>query len=62
MLLTQNAVMDEIEASFPTATEIEHQSLVNALNALHELRRLCETSKPGKGLRRILPCDAVGQA
>jgi len=54
----QNALMDEIETSFPTATEIERQSLVSALNALHELRRMCETPKPG----RTLSSDAVGQA
>jgi hypothetical protein len=58
----QNAVMDEIETSYPTATETERQSLVNALNALRELRRMCEIPIPGKGPRRILPSDAVGQA
>jgi hypothetical protein len=58
----QNAVMDEIETSYPTATEIERQSLVNALNALRELRRMCETPKPGSWPRKILPSDAVGQA
>jgi hypothetical protein len=62
ILDAQNAVMDEIETSYPTATEIERQSLVNALNALRELRRMCETPKPGRILRKVLPSDATGQA
>jgi len=57
----QNAVMDEIETSYPTATESERQSLVNALNALRELRRICETPKAGRPIR-MLPSDAMGQA
>jgi hypothetical protein len=62
ILDAQNAVMDEIETSYPTATEIERQSLVNALNALRELRRMCETPKAGRILRKVLPSDAMGQA
>jgi len=58
----QNAVMDEIETSYPTATDSERRSLINTLNALHELRRIFETPKPGKGPRGILPSDAMGQA
>jgi len=41
----QNAVMDEIEDSFHTASSTERQSLINAMNSLRELRRVSE--KPG---------------
>jgi hypothetical protein len=36
----QDAIMDEIEDSFQTATPTERQSLINAMNAVHELQRL----------------------
>jgi hypothetical protein len=49
----QDAVMDEIETCYPTATDSERQSLVNALNALCEFRRMCETSPPGRRLKQI---------
>jgi hypothetical protein len=58
----QNAVMDEIETSFPTATTIERQSLVNALNALRELRRMCETPKPRKRPKTIFRSDGAAEA
>jgi hypothetical protein len=34
----QNAVMDEIEDSFQTASPTERQSLINAMNTVRELR------------------------
>src|SRR5882757_3124771 len=40
----QNAVMDEIEDSFHTASPTERQSLINAMNSLRELRRVSEKS------------------
>jgi len=36
----QDAIMDEIEDSFDTASLTERQALINAMNALHELRRV----------------------
>jgi hypothetical protein len=51
----QDAVMDEIEIIYPTATESERLQLVNALNALREFRRVCETPTPGKRLKLMSP-------
>jgi hypothetical protein len=36
----QDAIMDEIEDSFQTASLTERQALIRAMNTLHELRRL----------------------
>ena len=41
----QDAIMDEIEDSFQTASSSERQSLINAMNSVRELRRVSE--KPG---------------
>ncbi len=41
----QDAIMDEIEDSFQTASSSERQSLVNAMNAVRELRRV--SGNPG---------------
>ena len=35
----QDAVMDQIEDSFETASKSERQSMINAVNSLRELRR-----------------------
>ena len=40
----QDAVMDEIEDTFQTACASERQTLINAMNALRELRRVSENS------------------
>ena len=40
----QDAIMDEIEDSFETASQSERQSMINAINSLRELRRLLQTS------------------
>jgi len=40
----QDAVMDEIEDTFQTACPSERQALINAMNALRELRRVSENS------------------
>jgi len=40
----QDAVMDEIEDSFHTASQSERQSLLGAINALRELRRVSQIS------------------
>jgi hypothetical protein len=39
----QDAIMDEIEDSFQTASQSERQSLVNAMNSVRELRRILQT-------------------
>jgi hypothetical protein len=36
----QAAIMEEIEDTFRTATPMERQSLVNAMNTVHELQRI----------------------
>jgi len=36
----QDAIMDEIEETFQTAGPLERQSLINAMNAVHELQRI----------------------
>jgi hypothetical protein len=41
----QDAIMDEIEDSFQAASSSERQSLIDAMNSVHELRRVSE--KPG---------------
>ncbi len=41
----QDGIMDEIEDSFQTASSSERQSLVNAMNAVRELRRV--SGNPG---------------
>jgi hypothetical protein len=41
----QDAVMDHIEDSFQPAGQTERQSLINAMNALRELRRICDIDK-----------------
>jgi hypothetical protein len=41
----QDAIMDEIEDSFQTASSSERQSLINAMNSVRGLRRVSE--KPG---------------
>jgi hypothetical protein len=38
----QDAIRNQIEASFQTASESERQSLLNAMNSLWELRRLAK--------------------
>lgn len=40
----QDAVMDEIEDSFQTASPSERLSLINAMNSVRELRRVSEKS------------------
>jgi hypothetical protein len=39
----QDAIMDEIEDSFETASQSERQSMINAMNSLRQLRRLIQT-------------------
>ncbi|HWX76167.1 MAG TPA: hypothetical protein VNY32_01755 [Candidatus Acidoferrales bacterium] len=39
----QDAIMDEIEDSFDTASQSERQSMINAMNSLRQLRRLIQT-------------------
>jgi len=39
----QEALMDQIEDSFLTASQSERQSMINAMNSLRELRRLVQT-------------------
>jgi len=36
----QDAIMDEIEDSFQTASSSERQALINAMNGVRELRRI----------------------
>jgi hypothetical protein len=36
----QDAIMDEIEETFRSASPCERQSLINAMNAVHELQRI----------------------
>jgi hypothetical protein len=40
-----DAIMDEIEDTFHTASQAERQSLTNALNSVRELRRVGELPK-----------------
>lgn len=40
----QDAIMDEIEDSFETASQSERQSMINAMNSLRQLRRLIQKS------------------
>lgn len=40
----QDAVMDEIEDSFSTASPSKRQALISAMNALRELRRMSENA------------------
>lgn len=42
----QDAVMDEIEDSFFTAGPAERHALINAMNALRELRRISSHPAP----------------
>jgi hypothetical protein len=39
----QDAVMDDIEESFQTSSQIERQAMINAMNSLLALRRLIQT-------------------
>jgi Spy/CpxP family protein refolding chaperone len=41
----QDAIMDQIEDTFQTASQSERESLTNAMNSLRELRRLVQTSE-----------------
>jgi len=47
----QDAVMDQIEASFGTASQFERQSMINAMNSLRELRRLVQTPESQSNVR-----------
>jgi hypothetical protein len=38
-----DALMDQIEDTFQTASQSERESLINAMNSLRELRRLVQT-------------------
>jgi hypothetical protein len=50
----QDAVMDQIEHLFPTASPSERQALTNALNSLRELQRLLSTAEY-KPRDRVMP-------
>ena len=41
----QDAIMDEIEDSFQTASQSERQALINAMNSMRELRRVSENPR-----------------
>ena len=49
------AIMDEVEKSFQTASQRDRQSFINALNSLHELRKICDAGRPGEkvGIRNL---------
>jgi Spy/CpxP family protein refolding chaperone len=40
----QDAIMDQIEDSFQSASQSERQAMINAMNSLRELRRLLHIS------------------
>jgi len=40
----QDAIMDQIEDSFQSASQSERQAMINAMNSLRELRRLLQIS------------------
>ena len=51
----QDAIMDEVEKSFQTASQRDRQSFISALNSLHELRKICDAGRPGEkvGIRNL---------
>ena len=49
----QDAIMDEIEDSFHSASLTERQALINAMNSLRELRRVSVLTVPSKPCRKL---------
>ena len=45
----QDAILEEMEDSFQTASPMERQSLINAMNTVTELKRLAEAPKRNLG-------------
>ena len=51
----QDAIMEEMEDCFQTASPMERQSLINAMNTVRELKRLAEIPGRGQGLPSYPP-------
>jgi hypothetical protein len=55
----RDAVMDEIEDTFQTASQTDRQSLIHAMNSLEELRRIYEGGRFEQPVRNRHFSDAA---